>query len=200
MPSNFAPAGGKVKACRGPCRGPHVLCGCGTEFFELFAFVRKKARMVDRFQIERRGPVGKRRWRARTPRPAGRRSRPVNAKRRGVRNASSALAVNQARSSNLKKFVSHPVLCFAGRCGRTSIFWQGRRAAPTRIPIPNRDGVPTPHDGRITENGVANGVRSDSPLSSCGRHGCEVVSEPFRFIHNAMLYRLLRIFLDKAMV
>ena len=37
------------------------------------------------------------------------RSRPVNAKRRGVRNASSALAVKQSLSPNLRGFVLDPI-------------------------------------------------------------------------------------------
>jgi len=37
------------------------------------------------------------------------RTRRVNAKRHGVRNASSALAVKPALSTNLENFVSHPL-------------------------------------------------------------------------------------------
>jgi len=45
------------------------------------------------------------------------RSRPGNAKRRGVRNASSALAVNQALSPNLRNFVSRLRRDFGHNCG-----------------------------------------------------------------------------------
>jgi hypothetical protein len=84
-------------------------------------------------QARGRGPVEKRRWRGRTPRPAGipdarcereaswesgagaralqdlpaSRTRGGNAKCRGVRNASCALAVKPALSTDLKDFVSH---------------------------------------------------------------------------------------------
>jgi len=58
-------------------------------------------------QMKRRGPLDKRRQAAALQNLPAPRLRPVNAKRRGVRNASSALARQQAWPPHWKNFVPH---------------------------------------------------------------------------------------------